>query len=93
MAEERRSYTDDFKQAAVNRVEAGETQSAVAKDVGITTNSLKAWMNKFGNNEQYTVGNEDHDDLEEEVQRLRRDLALLQAENDYLKKREQILRR
>ena len=35
-ARPRRSFSDEFKQDAVNRVIAGEKLSAVARDLGVT---------------------------------------------------------
>ena len=44
MEQQRRTYTDDFKAAAVERLyEAGATQGSVAKELGITGTQLKTW--------------------------------------------------
>ena len=44
MGQHRRTYTDDFKAAAVERLyEAGATQCSVAKELGITGTQLKTW--------------------------------------------------
>ena len=49
----RRSFTDEFKQNAVQRVMAGEKLSAVARDLGVNPNNLYFWKNSFaaGSNE------------------------------------------
>ncbi len=41
-------YTDGFKRKAVARILAGETNSDVARDVGVSSNSLTAWVRTFG---------------------------------------------
>ena len=44
MGQHRRTYTDDFKSAAVDRLyEAFATQGSVATELGITGTPLKTW--------------------------------------------------
>ncbi|MDT8328356.1 MAG: transposase [Roseovarius sp.] len=44
IGEQRRTYTDDFNAAAVDRLyEPGATQGSVCKDIGITGTQLKTW--------------------------------------------------
>ena len=44
MGQHRRTYTDDFKAAAVDRLyESGATHGSVAKELGITGTQLKTW--------------------------------------------------
>ena len=43
----RRSFSDDFKQKALDRVRAGETVASVAKDLGIVPNLLYLWKSNF----------------------------------------------
>ena len=44
MGQQRRTYTYDFKAAAVDRLyEPGATQGSVAKELGITGTQLKTW--------------------------------------------------
>jgi transposase-like protein len=49
----RRSFSDDFKLAAVQRVMAGEKLSAVARELGVNPNNLYLWKNSLaaGSNE------------------------------------------
>lgn len=44
----RKSFTDAQKQDAVNQLMAGAKTTAVAKKLGVTTNSIYAWKEKFG---------------------------------------------
>ena len=44
MGQHQRTYTDDFKAGAVDRLyEPGATQGSVAKELGITGTQLKSW--------------------------------------------------
>ena len=44
MGQHRRTYTDEFKACAVDRLyEPGATQGSVAKELGITGTQLKTW--------------------------------------------------
>ena len=44
MGQHRRTYTDEFKAGAVDRLyEPGVTQGSVAKELGITGTQLKTW--------------------------------------------------
>lgn len=42
-----RRFEDDFKVAAVKRVQAGESQETVAKDLHIGSSVMSSWMKKF----------------------------------------------
>src|SRR5688572_19519915 len=70
---ERRSYTEDFKKAAVERVEAGEKLNYVAKELNVSIMSLQTWRKEFGGRRQI-------------VERLKTQLAIAQLENEFLKK-------
>lgn len=44
MGQHRKTYTDDFKAAAVDRLyEPGATQGSVARELGVTGTQLKTW--------------------------------------------------
>ncbi|WP_299665766.1 transposase [uncultured Ruegeria sp.] len=44
MGQSRRTFTDEFKAAAVGRLyEHGATQTGVAKELGVTSSQLKTW--------------------------------------------------
>ena len=43
----RRSFSDEFKQDAVNRVLKGEKLSAVARELGVNPNNLYLWKGSF----------------------------------------------
>lgn len=44
MGQSRRTFTDEFKAAAVGRLyKPGATQTGVAKELGVTSSQLKTW--------------------------------------------------
>ena len=44
MGQSRRTFTDEFKAAAVGQLyEPGATQGGVAKELGVTSSQLKTW--------------------------------------------------
>jgi transposase len=85
----RRSFTEEFKSAAVQRVIDGETLQSVADDVGVHVNVLRGWRTK-GEPEGSGVSHVVSGDIAED---LKRENALLRAEIEYIRKREAILRR
>jgi len=62
---------------------SGRTIRAVADDLGIGTSSLSAWKRKI---DRADLMAGPHDDVEKELARLRREIELLRAERDLLKK-------
>ena len=89
-----RSFTDEFKQDAVNRVLKGEKLSAVARELGVNPNNLYLWKNSFaaGSNEPQLALEKPSAPVPESKD-LARENELLKLEIDYLRKREAILRR
>jgi transposase len=90
----RRSFSDDFKLAAVQRVMAGEKLSAVARDLGVNPNNLYLWKNSLaaGSNEP-ELAIERPSEPSSEAKDLAKENELLKLEIEYLRKREAILRR
>jgi transposase-like protein len=90
----RRSFSDDFKQKALDRVRAGESVSSVAKELGIVPNLLYLWKSNFASG-----AIEPESSLERpsgsvsESKDLVRENELLKLEIDYLRRRESILKR
>lgn len=88
MAATRRKYPREFKVDAVRRVvEDGQSQTHVARDLGIPVNTLAMWKRQYlSDPEQSFPGNGRQKADEAEVTRLRRELARLKRENEILKK-------
>lgn len=83
---ERKTRPESFKRDAVRRLIArgSKTVAEVAKELGVSTSMLHRWRERFepelGGGVQQSQGER------EEVERLRRELRDLQAENTLLKK-------
>ena len=83
---QRKQHPDSFKRDAVRRVLARgpKTVAEVAKELGVSPSMLHRWRERF---EAELVGSARPTQSErEEIERLRRELRDLQAENALLKK-------
>jgi|APSaa5957512535_1039671.scaffolds.fasta_scaffold185723_2 transposase len=78
----RRRFTDDFKREAVRLTQtSGRTISQVADDLGIGLSTLTRWRRKHI---EADLLSGPHDDVEEELARLRTENRLLREERDLL---------
>ena len=83
---QRKKHPDSFKKDAVRRVLArgSKTVTEIARELGVTTGMLHRWRERF---EPELTGVAPPAQRErEEIERLRRELRDLQAENTLLKK-------
>ena len=74
-------YSKEFRQAAIERILSGETQLAVAKDLGISSKTLNLWWCSTKDD----LSPKELFDAEEIIQ-LRRLLREKEAEINFLKK-------
>ena len=75
-------YTGEFKQEAVRLyLESGEPQSRIAQRLGITSNTLRSWIKEDEKGKTGLALSE-----REELRALRKENAILQEENEILKK-------
>ena len=82
--EKGRVIDDAFRREAVRiLISSGRTIKSVADDLGIGLSSLGAWKRKLDRAELMAGP---HEDVEKELARLRREIELLRAERDLLKK-------
>src|SRR5262245_66305860 len=84
--QQRKVYPESFKKDAVRRVMArgSRTVAEIAKELGVSQSMLHRWREQF---EPELPGAAQVSQSErEEVERLRRELRNLQAENSLLKK-------
>ena len=85
---QRRQFDRQFKAEAVRLVtQGGQRPAVVARELGITSKTLGQWRHQLERHqepEQAFVGHGRQRDLE--VARLRRRVAVLEAERDVLKK-------
>lgn len=86
--EKRRRYDRDFKLEAVRlSYESGRSVAGVARDLGISENVLHVWRAKLKQDGESVFPGKGHQSPEqEELRRLRRQLAEVTEERDILKK-------
>jgi len=88
MGKSRRKHSREFKIEAVKQVvEKGRPVSEVADGLGVNRNLLTRWKSELESEGTIAFpGNGNPSAADEEVRRLRRDLATAQQERDILKK-------
>jgi transposase len=88
MKKARRKYTREFKIEAVRFVIGSNMSiSQAGRDLGINPNLLARWTKEFQNDNSEAFPGTGHlKPEEEELRRLRREIALLRQERDMLKK-------
>jgi transposase len=80
----RRTFTEEFKRNAVDRVLAGERSLAqVVRELKIDASLLHGWKTNLAKKSEVAKANET---LEEENRRLRRENASLREDREILKK-------
>ncbi|MDQ6735349.1 MAG: transposase [Nitrospirota bacterium] len=86
MGRPRRAFTREFKQEAVKLVtESGHPTAQVARDLGLTPNLLRRWKQEVGGDPVAAFpGKGRRTPHEEELARLKRDLARVTQERDFL---------
>lgn len=84
--QQRKSRPDSFKKDAVRRLMArgSKTVAEVAKELGVSPSMLHRWRESFET--ELRVGALPSQGEREEIERLRRELREVQAENSLLKK-------
>jgi transposase len=88
LGKRRRSYDSEFKREAVKLViEGGRVASEVAKGLGISDNVIYRWIKQYREDpENAFPGKGKLKPEDEEIRRLRRELADVKEERDILKK-------
>ena len=89
MSEKRRQFTREFKLEAVRLVKQGQSVSSVATALGIRPSMLRNWQRQVaggGAEKEIFRGHGRVTSREEELRRLRRELAQVTEERDFLKK-------
>ncbi|AEK56569.1 hypothetical protein ADS42_016230 [Brucella melitensis] len=80
-----REFTEDFKREAVRILTtSGRNISSVAEDLGIGKSTLERWRRNFAEKDLLSGP---HEDMDQELARLRKENELLRQERDLLKKR------
>lgn len=93
MATDRRSYTAEFKREAVRLMEtSGKPVAQLARDLGVNDNNLYRWRSLCGSQPPCAAHGKVAE-MEAELKRLRREVEVLRAERDILKKAMSIVSR
>jgi transposase len=82
-----RQYTEDFRVSSAKlAVESDQSIVATARELGLCDTTLYGWISKYypGRNKATKIGQEV--DPNEELKRLRKEVARLRMERDILKK-------
>ena len=83
----RRSFTEEFKRDAVNLVAVeGYSFNRAAKAVGVSSNSLRGWYEKYAPEPKACGEDATFEQLQEENKRLRKKLRETEMEREILKK-------
>ena len=92
MAKHRKpAYTEEFRKEAVLRSrKPGQTTASVAKELGVSPQQIYNWRRQFSrlSDKQFnSINGVDYSKKEtEEVRKLKRELATVKKENEFLKK-------
>lgn len=91
----RKQYTREYKREAARLAEeSGQPLAEVARDLGIHPNTLYKWRRAYlADGEDAFPGQGKLTPAEEEIRRLRRELARVKEERDILKKATQFFAR
>jgi len=82
----RRGYTTEFKEEAVRLVEAGQNLSEVARQLGLSKQTLFNWCGSSGKKGRKKKSTKDVSVEEMNESSLRAEVARLRMENEILKK-------
>ena len=84
----RRKYTREFKREAVQLVlSQDKTASDIARNLGVTPNMLNRWVREYKADTEYAFpGLGKLKEPDEEIRKLRKELADTKMERDILKK-------
>lgn len=87
MMSQPRTYTDEFKQDAVNLVvQKNYSIKQAAEALGMPAKTLQNWLKKYRTSSEGVVNVAQQNELERENRRLRIELKQAQMERDLLKK-------
>ena len=91
-----RNYDEEFRRNAVDLyLSSGKPLSTVARELGVTPNSLRAWKKRMlgqnGGGGQVAAGDEDSSGMSAE--QLAEDNRRLRRENEYLIRQREILKK
>ena len=84
---ERRTFSDEIKEQAVLRADAGRrTFAQISREIGIHPSLLQTWRRKYGHGAATEAEKAVTSSQEGEIRRLRRENATLREDREILKK-------
>ena len=87
MTKKRRRYTTEFKLEAVQLVlSENKKTSEVARNLGIHPNVLNRWIREYKEDPESSFPGQGNEKEQDEIKRLKKELADTQMERDILKK-------
>ncbi len=86
--QKRKRFDKEFKVSAVKMLlEGNRSMASLAKDLGINVNTLQNWKQQYLKDKASTPGVKlTQTEMEAELNRLRKEIAGLRQQNDFLKK-------
>jgi len=82
-----KNYTLEFKESSAKlAAESEQSISQTARELGINATTLHGWVCKYYPNSKNHIKNSPSDDVQDELKRLRKELARTKQERDILKK-------
>ena len=79
------TYTSEFRESAVKlALELDQPIAQTARDLGVNTNTLHTWINKYTQSKSSATRTDEH--IYDENKRLKKELARVTQERDLLKK-------
>ena len=79
------TYTSEFKESAVKlALESDQPIAQTARDLGVNSNTIHTWINKYSKPKGTVERTDDH--IYDENKRLKKELAKVTQERDLLKK-------
>ena len=80
------AFTTEFRELAVRRVTGGESNSVVAKELGLSDQTLRNWVKAAAAGKLVGAGSKVVTPEAMELSRLRVEVARLKRENEIIKK-------
>ena len=86
--QKKKRFDKEFKVSAVKMVlEGSQSMASLAKDLGINVNTLTNWKNQYLKDKSEAPGSKlTQTEMELELSRLRKEIAGLKQQNEFLKK-------
>jgi transposase len=82
----KQAYTFEFKELAVKRIEDGQSDNRVCKELGLSDQTVRNWVNAAAQGKLGGAGGKAVTPEEMELSRLRAENIRLKRENEILKK-------